>query len=236
MCVHRDCYRVAVGASVALVAAGLTTASASAADVWLSHDMSFTFQQADFSGGIRPHPNVVQFFGNALVTLQPAAAADGGVVDNPLYKDKGVKGNNPLCGDTTHFRSQDIQLEVADFISLAFEADAPVVSMRSGGIVHRDLATRNILLSTRFGDYMSASGGSLVFSSDAPLDAYAGDGKPPIRWTAPEVLRLYRNGDVGSGDWIDIDAGASFQTLVIPAPAAMPLLLGGVALAARRRR
>lgn len=222
-------YRAFVSALMATVAS-----SAAAESQWLSHDMSFSLQQGLFSSGLKPHKNVIQFWGNALVDVTEAQSA-AGVVTNPLYKDKGVKGTNPLCGETDHLRSQDVQFEIPDIISIEIDFAPPTWDLRSANIVHRDLATRNVLVSTRFGDYSSAAGDSFSFVSEGAFDAFASDGKPPIRWSAPEVLRLFRDGDVNSSDWIDIEAGATLSTVVIPAPSTLVALACGGVCAKRRR-
>ncbi len=209
--------------------------SAIAAPQWVSHDMSFSLQQANFASGLRPHPNVIQFLGNALVDVVEAPS-ESGVVTNPLYKDKGVKGDNPLCGDTDHLRSPDQQFEIPDIISITLDFGSPTWELRSPGIVHRDLACRNVLLATRFGDYASAGDVAFSFMSDAQLDAFAGEGKPPVRWTAPESIRLYRNGDSSSTDWVDIEAGAVVSTVVIPSPAGIAPFFALSVYATRRRR
>jgi len=70
------------------------------------------------------------------------------------------------------------------------------------------------------------------------MDYGIADPKLPIRWTAPEVLpmRLYLNGDASSSDWIDIEAGGTFETLAIPSPAGISLAAFAALTAARRRR
>lgn len=200
---------------------------------WLSYSFEFSFQQSK----IAPHPNVIKFYGMSAVDISETPEPIG-VVKNPMFKDKGLQGTNPMHGDRGR-RTPDSPLEAADFISIVVNFSETTYFVQPSGIVHRDIAARNILLATTKGDYISDFGMSLRFSSDGPLD-YGIDGpKLPIRWSAPEVLpmRLYLNGDASSGDWIDIEAGGTFETLVIPSPAGTTLLaLAGLAAVRRRRR
>ncbi len=219
-----------VGAAAGMAACAF---SASAAlTQWMSHSFEFSFQQSAQSG-LRPHPNVVKFYGMSLVSLSETPEATG-VVTNPLYSDKGREAHNPLYGDKDRFGNRAVQFEVADFASIAVTfSDA--VHLNSNGIVHRDIAARSILVRTSQGDYLPAHNFQFNFSSDGPLDYRSGTKDIPIRWSAPESLRLFLNGDAASSDWLDIEAGASFETYSIPSPAGVSLL-GLAALAATRRR
>ncbi len=83
--------------------------------------------------------------------------------------------------------------------------------------MHRDLAVRNVLLTTSRGRFSSLAGAQLILSSDGPTDVRsAGSDRPPIRWSAPEALRLYLNGDESTGAFFE--ASLSLDWTVVPAP------------------
>lgn len=208
-------------------------ASASAAlTQWMSHTFELSIQPSA-SSGLAPQPNV-RFYGMSLVSLSEIPDP-AGVMNNPLYKDKGLKGNNPLYKGMQRFRSPGTPFDVADIESIEMTF-ADVQHLHQEKIVHRDLAARNVLLRTSRGDYLPALNFQLNFSSDGPLDYRTATNELPIRWNAPESLRLFLNGDETSSDWLDIGPGASFETYAIPSPAAASLVaLASLAVARRRR-
>lgn len=213
-------------------AACISTSASAAVSQWFSHTFQFSFQQSRVS----PHPNVIHFVGAASVDLSETTEPVGTVI-NPLFQEKGVQGTNPMHGDRPR-RTPDSPLEASDFISIIVTFSQTTYFLHGGGIVHRDIAARNVLLTTTKGIYVSDFGLSRLFSSEGPMDYGINDTKPPIRWTAPEVLstRLYLNGDASSGDWIDIEPGAIFETQAIPSPAGVSLFaLAGLAATRRRR-
>lgn len=217
-----------VGAAICMSAYSATAATTQ----WLSYTFQFSFQESK----VFHHPNVVQFHGASLFDFSETPEPIG-VVKNPMFQSKGVAGTNPVHLDR-HPRTPDSPLEAADFISIVVTFSETTHYLHSTGVVHRDIAARNILLSTTKGDYVSDFGLSRLFSSEGPLDYGIADPKLPIRWSAPEVLpmRLYLNGDTNSSDWIDIEAGATFETLAIPSPAGASLFALAALIAARRRR
>jgi serine/threonine protein kinase len=220
-----------VGAAAGMAACAF---SASAAlTQWMSHSFELSFQQSAQSG-LAPHPNVVKFYGMSLVSLSETPDPAGNVT-NPLYADKGREATNPLYGDKARFSDRAVQFEVGDFASIAVTF-SDVVHLHKEGIIHRDLAARSILVRTSQGDYLPAHNFVLNFGSDGPFDYRGGTKDIPIRWTAPESLRLFLNGDEASSDWLDIGPGASFETYSIPSPAGVSLLGLAAVVATRRRR
>ncbi len=217
---------------VAAMSASAVSASA-ALTQWMSHTFELSIQPSA-SSGLAPQPNVVRFYGMSLVSLSEIPDA-AGVMNNPLYEDKGLKGDNPLYEGKERFRSPGTPFDVADIESIEMTF-AGVQHLAKEKIVHRDLAARNVLLRTSRGDYLPALNFQLNFGSDGPLDYRTGTKELPIRWTAPESLRLFLNGDETSSDWLDIGPGASFETYAIPSPGAASLLVLASLAAARRRR
>lgn len=217
--------------AVACMTSCAFTASA-AFSQWLSHSFQFSFQQSKVSH----HPNVVQFHGAASVDFSETPEPVG-VVKNPMFQAKGLSGTNPIHADRPGRASAPV-LEAADFLSIAVNFSETTYFLHENGVVHRDIAARNILLTTTKGVYVSDFGLSRLFSSEGPADYGINDPKLPIRWSAPESLpmRLFLNGDSSSTDWIDIESAGTFETTAIPSPAGASLLaLAGLAATRRRR-
>ncbi|MFN9968355.1 MAG: hypothetical protein ACK58T_00525, partial [Phycisphaerae bacterium] len=78
---------------VAAMSASAVSASA-ALTQWMSHTFELSIQPSA-SSGLAPQPNVVRFYGMSLVSLSEIPDA-AGVMNNPLYEDKGLKGDNQL--------------------------------------------------------------------------------------------------------------------------------------------
>lgn len=162
-----------------------------------------------------------------VIDLDITTEPDG--VTNPLYEGQTHTVSNPIYQGGNRAG----ELFASDVISLSITFGS-ITHLHAEGIIHRDIATRNVLLSTSQGDFsvdLVAEGIDWIFSSDAPADATVG----PIRWMAPESLRLYMGGDTQSTDYIDIDPFFYFDSTPVPAPATAPLLALG-ALIVRRRR
>lgn len=211
----------------AVFAAAIVVAS-SAQGALLAHEAAHVLQQT--AGGVTQSPMAsLQFLMQAAdFGLSRETQADGSVVTNPLYKDRTMQGENPLyTGDIGASRAA---LTVNDIQFIEWTFGEVTWSLHSEGIIHRDVAARNVLLRTSQGDYMSALGDELVFSSEGGYRADVG----PIRWMAPESMRLYLGG-TRSDDYIDITPFAFFDSIPVPAPSsALPLAMAAVVL--RRRR
>ena len=96
------------------------------------------------------------------------------------------------------------------------------------------LAVRNVLLSSSRGVFRSLLGEQFTLGSDGPLDLRTATKELPIRWSAPEVLRLYLDGYEGTDAYFE--ASTAFELAVIPSPAASGLLIAAGLVSARRRR
>lgn len=174
------------------------------------------------------HPNVIQFVGTTIIDTQLTTDARG--YNNPIYQENSMQGENPLFeGAADPGTPNAIQ-------SITFEIDNTALSAQDhgGGVVHRDIAARNFLIQANGGTYSSASGESLLFGHDGPSDLRTNVG--PVRWMAPESLRLHRNGSSGPDDYIEIQAFSYFDASYVPEPATLTLLGLGTLLCTRRRR
>ncbi len=223
--------RASFGIAMSLALAAPATAELA----WVRTDWAATIQQNGLASGGTPAPRLVVFTNVEQIEIQETQT-DSGKATNPLYKDKGIKGDNPLYNGSRGSEPGS-ELEVGDFASVLFTLSTPSLGLARDGIIHRDLAARNILLRTAQGDYSGGFGpASLGFSSDGPLDfrATAGDPPIPIRWTPTETIRLFLGGDANSGMYIDLTLGTELRTFVVPAPGSA--WVGLVTLAALRRR
>ncbi len=154
----------------------------------------------------------------------------GGLANNPLYEELSPLGENPLytgaADPGTGGWIESIRVEVAGLDHLHGE-----------NIVHRDLATRNVIISTGSGAFTldPAQQDDALFMSDGAAFPTADTG--PLRWMAPESIhtRQYSRGDPLAT--LTILGGSSFDMTIVPAPASgVALATLGVVCAARRRR
>lgn len=180
-------------------------------------------------GRLGNHPNVVHFIGAVTTGVSFTSTAVG---DNPLYQDQGMAGDNPLYSVSgepgTPGAIQSISFELDNTTRTPF--------LHAEGVVHRDIAARNFLITTNQGTYESAPGEILLFENDGPPTLEGNRNVGPIRWMAPESLRLHRAGSTDPDDWIEIVGGESyFDVNYVPEPSSLGLVALGVGLLMRRR-
>lgn len=178
--------------------------------------------EANVMGKMGNHPNIIQFTGPTTLDVTFAPSAVG---DNPLYQGQTMQGENVLYegaadpGTPTGVQSVSFTLDNTDLTP----------SSAGNGVVHRDIAARNFLVQTNGGTFQSAPGEFLLFGNDGPPDLRAASGGVgPIRWMAPESLRLYSPGNQGSSNpehYFDIQPFSSFTTNYVPEPTTATLLL-----------
>lgn len=197
-------------------------------------DMSYVFNVSLQPAGtlmLSPQANVVDFVGHGSVSTETIATPNGPVT-NPIYNDQGVGGSNPLYEGAMNLNPLDL-FEASDFATIDAQFSF-LGSLHREGIVHRDLACRNVLLSTSRGTFSSLPGTQLILGSDGPPDLRTTPNSLPIRWTAPESLRLYLNGDPSTGAYFE--ATFSISSTVVPSPSMPALFVVATAFSARRRR
>lgn len=195
---------------------------------WASPIVADEFRhEANILGKLGNHPNVVTFIGPSVIDVGFETDARGH--NNPLYQGSGMSGEMPLYeGSADPGTPYAIQ-------SITFDLDTaglPAITL-GNGVVHRDIAARNVLVQTNGGIYESGPDAFLLFGNDGPTDIRSNVG--PVRWMAPESLRLTRNGSTDPNDYIDIQAGSFFDVSYVPEPGSA-LLMGMVGLALTRRR
>lgn len=158
---------------------------------------------------------------------------------------------NPLAVDEMEWVESAAQNDISsgpstlDVLRVRFDFEHLPLSghLHSEGIVHRDIAARNVLIETTGGTFSSDAGAQVLFGSDAPR-TLAGENIGPVRWMAPESIRAtqYDPGATGGsaepGEFWEIAAFSHIDVdySVVPAPGAAALLAGGVLITARRRR
>jgi len=190
-------------------------------------------------GRMGNHPNVVQFIGTDSIQVPFELIDDGQnpTTENPLYEESAQTAENPLyeSGSIAPPGSGGWPTAIA---SVSFELfDPGLPHLHRDNIVHRDIAARNFLIQTNAGNYESAPGAFILLGNDGP-PILRGAGVGPIRWMAPESLRLHRPGSTDPNDWIEIVPQETFiDVSYVPEPASAALLgLAGCALLGRRGR
>ena len=185
--------------------------------------------EARVMGKLGNHPNIVTFIGAITADVSIVQTATG---NNPVYQEQGGEAVNPLYeGSADPGSPNGIQS-----ISFLLDNTAFPPSTRGEGVIHRDIAARNILITTNGGVFASAPGESFLFGNDGG-PAVQGSGVGPIRWMAPESLRLFSPGPgAGPGDYFDLLPGSILDVNYVPEPATATLAVSGFALAFARRR
>lgn len=201
---------------------------------WAGENIKFTAEMGQVqptrqvNGITEPLPPITLLTGDAVFDLQ--VQADG--TTNPLFTGQTLQGDNPLFDNTAPPTSELLESDVA-FLAITF-GDL-TRSPAGNGIVHRDLAARNVLLSTNQGNYsndLEANNENWDFGADASTDATVG----PIRWMAPESLRLYLDGNPNATDWVDVAPAFYFDSIPVPEPATALLLTLGLFTCMKRSR
>ncbi len=220
-------------AALSCAAVALLAGSARAEIVWASYSIVVTLTPGGDLLSLPQATHTIRFEGMHQVELVDVAGTSDTVKNNPLYKDKGVRGDNPLHQDNDRsppnpwqaFEPQHFESFLSSWTSAAFIA--------SDGVIHRDLAARNILLTTRYGNFASLADASVLLGADGIDDLKTTPTVGPIRWMPPESLRLYHNGDAASNAYFD--ASMMVEWTAIPTPSATALLAIAAAASTRRR-
>jgi len=184
--------------------------------------------EANIMARVGNHPNVVRFVGAPTTLDVPLIDTPAGT--NPLYEGQTLQGENPLyTGSADPGTPGSIQ-------SITFELDNQGLATRlhAEGIVHRDVAARNFLVTTDQGVYESQAGQAILFGNDGPPDLRTNVG--PVRWMAPESLRLHRSGSTDPDDYIEIAEGSFFEASYVPEPSSLGLIALGCVVFSRWRR
>jgi len=127
---------------------------------------------------LRPHTNVVQFLG---ITTKPHLCIVAEFLAN---------------GSLQSYLQNVPKLDVETIIKFVTGIAAGMYHLHFEGIVHRDLATRNVLLNQGLVPKISDFGLSRVFNStEANIQNQTKSTVGPLRWMAPESLnnRMYSN-------------------------------------------
>lgn len=162
-----------------------------------------------------------------LEVTAPATLADGG----PTYDGQSGETTNALHEGAADPGSPGSVIAVEILFG-------PTKSSPAGeGIVHRDIATRNVLVHTNEGTYEMGVLEPLAFMNDGPADLR---GVGPVRWMAPESLRSRTHTpsptEARTGSW-EIAAFSYFDvSYPVPGPGAGVLVGFGVLCNAARRR
>jgi serine/threonine protein kinase len=133
---------------------------------------------------IRPHPNVNRLYG---LVLKPMALVvefcDRGSLDQILGID-GAPGTKD--GEFANYSSAMV-LTTSEVWAMARDIARGVAHLHNMRIVHRDLATRNVLVSSPLIPKVADFGMSRLLGEDELVGTTA-DGRGPLKWQAPEQL------------------------------------------------
>jgi serine/threonine protein kinase len=134
---------------------------------------------------IRPHPNVNRLYGLVLKPMSLVIEfCDRGSLDQIL----GIDGApQPANGEFSNY-SQAMVLKTNEMLQLARDIARGVAHLHDMRIVHRDLATRNILVTSPLVPKVCDFGMSRLLGEDEDVGQTA-ERKGPIKWQAPEQLR-----------------------------------------------
>jgi serine/threonine protein kinase len=137
---------------------------------------------------IPPHPNVNRLYG---LVLSPMALlvefCDRGSLDQILGIDNSP---GPVDGEFTNYSSAMV-LSMDEVWQLARGIARGVAHLHQARVVHRDLATRNILVSSPLVPKVCDFGMSRLLSEDEDVGSTE-ERRGPIKWQAPEQLRGVR--------------------------------------------
>ncbi len=137
-----------------------------------SLDIDEFLREAEVMLAIRPHPNIVQVLGVSTDGPQIALVLEfcqGGSLDTLLF-------------------DKEDEISPAQRIKLAAGIAAGIYHLHQSNIVHRDLASRNVLLTGDNQPKIADFGMSRLLQTDKDTGATKSD-TGPIRWMAPESLR-----------------------------------------------
>ncbi|CAN0190357.1 unnamed protein product, partial [Hapterophycus canaliculatus] len=117
------------------------------------------------------HNCVVQFVG---VLLRPVPSVVTMFMENGSVEDMLVSSDSPATKPLV--------------VRMAIEAAKGVIHLHREGVVHRDLASRNLLLDDGFHVRISDFGFSRV-KRECASRGYTRSDMGPIKWTSPEAMR-----------------------------------------------
>lgn len=182
--------------------------------------------EANILAKLGNHPNVITFIGASSIQV---GFESGPIENNPIYDGQVLTADNPLYSASGEPGTPEVVQ------SIRFELDnTRLAHLHKDNVVHRDIATRNFLVTTDQGDYVSDVDAFLLFGNDGPPDLRTHVG--PVRWMAPETLKLHRIGSTDPNDVIEIQSFSFFHANYVPAPTVFVLALPAMALISRRRR
>lgn len=201
-----------------------TAASAATADL-----VPYTFHLTlEHSSGLRVDmPVVTQWL---ETEFRPGVVNE----ENPLAVDQMEWVESAAQGDAP------LTISTLDILRVRFDWDSISSSLHAEGIVHRDIAARNMIVETTGGTFSTDAADLFYFGNDGPPDLRA-PGVGPVRWMAPESIRTknYTAGSTGGsaapGEYWELAAFSFFDASYVPAPSSLALV-GFGALCVRRRR
>ncbi|XP_021567296.1 tyrosine-protein kinase transmembrane receptor ROR2, partial [Carlito syrichta] len=143
------------------------------------------------------HPNLVCLLG--VATQEPLSMVFGYCPHGDLHEFLVMRSPHSDVGSSDDDRTVRSALEPPDFVHVAAQIAAGMEYLASHHVVHKDLATRNVLVYDKLAVKVSDLG---LFREVYAADycALAGGAPLPIRWMAPEAL-VFGRFSVDSDVW-----------------------------------
>ncbi|XP_051818346.1 tyrosine-protein kinase transmembrane receptor ROR2 [Antechinus flavipes] len=144
------------------------------------------------------HPNIVCLLG-IMTKEQPISMIFGYCSHSDLHEFLVMRSPHSDVGSTDDDKTVKSTLEPADFFHIIVQVAAGMEYLSSHHVIHKDLATRNILVFDKLNVKISDLG---LFREVYSADYYKliGNSLLPIRWMSPEAI-MYGKFSIDSDIW-----------------------------------
>ncbi|XP_030049460.1 tyrosine-protein kinase transmembrane receptor ROR2 [Microcaecilia unicolor] len=144
------------------------------------------------------HPNIVSLLG-VVTKEQPMCMIFGYSAHSDLHEFLVMRSPHSDVGSTDDDKTVKSTLEPADFLHIVTQIAAGMEFLSSHHVVHKDLATRNVLVFDKLNMKISDLG---LFREVYSADYYKllGNNLLPIRWMSPEAI-MYGKFSIDSDIW-----------------------------------
>jgi len=126
-------------------------------------------QEAKLLMNLRPHANVVQFYG---------------VCQNPFC----IVTEFLSGGSLSAYLRSAVKIDLEKVLTWAIETAAGMIHLHAEGVIHRELAARNLLLDPTLSIKITDFGMSRIISSQEGAADVTKSDVGPLKWMAPECI------------------------------------------------